>query len=198
MPMPLPTNTIAVGDFAYLIQSPARGVTDCLIVAHGGAVGGERFIVPPGKQIRFLVEGGVVNEAKDGRHVLRKYAKKMHRNGSLTTRDYASGRSCGDYVLGKALGNHFGNTNVTYQDIRDELDRIYLAQPVPGVGIHWVPHYVTVRNRNAQQYIWLSRLIKDLIAADGTIQSIYCANCRSPADVSFGTKAGKRAFVDNG
>ena len=191
MPMQLSSNTHAIGEHAYLIESPAANVSDCLVIAHGASVGGQTFDVPPGKVVQFFVADRVSNQAYGPADLVKTAAIRMNNFGHVLGKPegekdrrarnalvFAAGATCQDYVLGKMLGDHFRASQTTYLEMRRTLDQDVATLP-PGANGNWVPHVVTVRNRKStHQYIWLSALIRDLVNFNAALTTFYCANCR--------------------
>jgi hypothetical protein len=189
--MQLSSNTHAIGEHAYLIESPAANVNDCLVIAHGASVGSQTFIVPPGKVVQFFVPDRVTNLASSPADMVKNAALCMNNFGDVLGRPegekdkrarkalvFANQAKCQDYVLGKMLGDHFTAGQTTYVEMRQTLDRDVATLP-PGANGNWVPHVVTVRNRKStHQYIWLSALIRDLLNFNPALTTFYCANCR--------------------
>jgi hypothetical protein len=187
--MPLPSNTIAAGEHAYIIQSPNINTADCLIFAHGGSVGGQKFIVPAGKTIRFFANHNAEHNTLSGLALLEGASRAMrargthHRFEKDSTHDVRmrvkGGEQCHDYILAKALGSHGPRKDivVSYQAMRDQMDEMD-----PGTGTNWVPHIVTIRNHTSARLhtnVWLSKLIKDVLDAAPQITTFYSANCRT-------------------
>src|SRR5690242_14819132 len=136
MPMQLPEGTIAVGQHAYLFVSPAEGMQDCMILAHGGAIDlSRRFDVPSDMEVIFYTDAG--RSITMGRGPLKYYEGKT---GNLqmpaANLRYNSGRPCPDYVLGKSVGTHWKveAERSTYTDIRRSIDNL----AAPGSGANWV------------------------------------------------------------
>lgn len=195
MPMQLPANTDSIGEHAYLIRSPDPGMTDCLIIAHGGSVGDQEFTVPTGKTVRFFVPHAHAYSTSSGLAALKDAVSSHGRKGFFTGLTRTEGSSCRDYILGKGLGSHGPSSLVvTYQEIRDELDQMATT---PGTGTNWIPHVVTIRNRTnglVHKHVWLSKLIDEILAVDGRITTFYSCNCRkkSSSPISLRMKAGNR------
>lgn len=185
----MPSNTIALGDNAYMIESPDPAIADCLVMAHGGGVDKTRkFTVPAGVTIQFFAQAGNANKAPDGigqfirKQMLDKSAGLPIAEGT-GRRTYPAQSACPDYILSKALGSHFKNVNgrASYLQVRNLLH----DNANPGNGINWIPHVVTVRHRTSiflNKNIWLSTLVADILAAKPGITTIYCANCRVDAE----------------
>lgn len=188
MPMNLPPGAVALGSHAYLFPSPAGAVADCLIVGHGGAVsiGSEgldfSFTVPPGCTLHFMTSGGNPFSASGPVTGFKAIVAQNVGNpppiGKGDTRN--AGSTCTDYVLAKAHGTHWGHETMA------EKDYVAIAAALNTLhgqfaALQWLPHYISIRNRHAfgtHRYVFLSKVIQDVINHDATITNFYLMHCR--------------------
>lgn len=188
MPMNLPPGARALGDNAYLFPSPAGQVTDCVVFAHGGAVsiGAEgidfSFTVPAGCTLYFMASGGkpfsTTGPVTGFKAIAAANGGHPPTVDRIDTR--TAGSTCTDYVLAKAHGTHWTAETMAEKDyaaIATALNGLYGQFKT----LQWVPHYVSIRNRHAfrtHKYVFLSKVISDVIAHDATITNFYLMHCR--------------------
>lgn len=220
MPMPKPAAQgaiVAIGDNAYLFPSQAGGtVTDCFILAHGGTPSGVKltdyyFTVPAGCSVHFFAAGGQSNKLPGPRDPVggfRAMCGSVGKPSLLQSQlDKSStrtgGQRCRDYILAKGVGDHF-------KAAPDRNHYVLIAQELadlaanPHASLQWLPHYVSIRNRQAwgkSTNIWLSRLISEIRAWNDDVADFYCANCRGYLDGAEAKKyiksAGGQVGADN-
>lgn len=202
MPMNLPAGAQTLGDNAYLFPSPAGRVADCLISAHGGAayIGAEgrgfTFTVPAGCTLYFMATGGSAFKATGPVTGFRAIvAENAGRAPAIPRGDtFTAGSSCTDYVLAKAHGTHWKSETMVeknYAAIAAALSDLHGAF----TPLQWLPRYVSIRNRHAfrtHKYVFLSKVIADIIAHDATITNFYLMHCR----VNLGDAASRSIMRD--
>jgi hypothetical protein len=188
-----------LGENLYFFESPADGITDCLIIAHGAQAGAPEFRIPANTTIHFfarsrqpgrLPQGPIVSY--DGENFTTHERFNVERNQT-----YQGGRVISDQVLGKAHGRHWENPLTRgpaqyYEAVRARIDEIHNDN-----GLAWLPHLVTIRNRrwaHMSKYIWLSRLIELVQGYDNSIVNFYSMACRIFASDDVVRKAGAQAF----
>jgi hypothetical protein len=184
--MQVPAGTVLIGDNAYLFRSPAgAGVTDCFIIGHGATVetGERRFTVPAGCRVNFFAESMKSLKLQAG--PIEGFKAISGQNQGAAPRidpanAFAAGASIRDYILGKAVGSHYkaAPEDDSYLKINQALNDLAERRHL---GLQWLPHYVSIRNRTSwfcDTNIWLSKLIEQIRAYDGTIVNFYCAHCR--------------------
>jgi len=186
----LPNNIIRLGDNAYMFPSPATGITDVFIIAHGACPDGSRsFTVPDNVKVTFFAAPNqpynphigprdVIDEQiNTGNATLNHELSYEETNPNYKLTNYPAGGPCTDYILGKALGNHMPNPRdqTSYLEVHAQMADHSKR------GRAWIPHIVTVRSRSAigtHTNMWLSTLIALIMAEKNDTTRIYCGNCR--------------------
>ena len=185
MSMDVPAGTVLIGDNAYLFPSPAgRGVTDCFIIAHGGTPQSKdyRFNVPAGCTVNFFTGGGNAMKMDHGPIQGFKVISALNQGAAPAIERgnrFAGGALCRDYILMKSVGSHYeaAPDENTYVGINQALNELAGAH----AGLHWLPHYISIRNRTSwfcDTNIWLSKLIQQVRSVEPRIVNFYCAHCR--------------------
>lgn len=202
--MATPNGAVEVGSNAYLFKSPASEMKDCFIVAHGGQIDlTQKFDVPQGQEVVFLASHGQKVKGDGPLGLYNMWAKRsvspIENDNQVRALDavqrYAHGRPCPDYILAKAMGEHWEDpaNRGTYDQVLQNYTGTYLKMGKvllypcvrPGGGRNWVPHFVTIRNRTSifhSKNIWLSAVIAELnavAAKQGLVfERFYCGHCR--------------------
>jgi hypothetical protein len=171
MPMKHAGNQVELGgDHLFFFRSPKAGVTDCLLLGHGGWKESDgEFNVPVGRTLTFYVEHlKPLRLAQD----LLVMGGEVGVTPAMATRIAGPGESH-NYVLAKALGTtgaHEGKP----------VDYVQLAEAMNKVATKaWCPHVVTVRNRGRKHAtIAISVIIDAVIAHMPAITNFYYGACR--------------------
>ena len=185
MPMTQAPGMIAIGDHAYLLPSPAQGMTDCLVLAHGGSIDVTRkFDVPANLTVAFLTAAGTTYHGPGPMGVYRDLWKNFAL--PVPAQRYSGTRPCPDYILAKAFGTFWHNVAEQSTYLEAHRDMSILANAAPGAGANWLPHLIAIRNRKVgKQNVWLSTLIRDIAGSGQGITRVLCANCRDDVSTDY-------------
>jgi hypothetical protein len=190
---------IELGRHLYLFESPAAGITDCLIIAHGASSAEHRFRVPNGTTVYFKAGHNQAANLADGPifgYDGHNFSGDQHFNHAHNQM-YGAGRDVPDQILGKAHGDHWDDPAQRgpaeyYLAIRSWMNQVQNVNHAA-----WLPHLVTIRNRKMpfmKDYVWLSRVIELVQAHDPTIVNFYSMACRGAANAALLKKVGDPAF----
>jgi hypothetical protein len=189
-------NQWELGSYVYFFESPAPGMTDCLITAHGGHVAGRQFNLPPGVKVFYSTDYNKTINFDQG--PIRTPLSGAPRQTDPAWTFTGPGKVA-DQLLGKSLGTHWlaahQRDGAQYYLFIEAKMRLLLN--FPGTGPNWVPHFVSIRNRKfagSASYVWLSNVIELVKQNFPTVVNFYPAACRGVVGNEYADRATAQSY----